>query len=163
VRFAQTYIRPLTPAPVGNSGAGCLSPQAAGEVYTAWAEKDCALASEKQARDCQGGIEVVGKMGFRGEVCFDLNGYYGGRPDALAAARGRAAAVEFIEDIVLDFRRTTGTGCLAEAPLAGRKWRQTLESFGLCENWTVELSLSPNGTSPEGTKENQTVQLVFRS
>ena len=58
-----------------------FAPQAAHEVYTAWAEKDDGLASEKQQRIFQAGVEVCGKMGIPGvKYALDLNGYYGGRP-----------------------------------------------------------------------------------
>jgi 4-hydroxy-2-oxoglutarate aldolase len=58
-----------------------FAPQACHEVYTAWAEKDAALAEEKQRRIAQAGVEVCGQMGIPGvKYALDLNGYYGGRP-----------------------------------------------------------------------------------
>jgi 4-hydroxy-2-oxoglutarate aldolase len=58
-----------------------FAPQACHEVYTAWAEKDPALAEEKQRRIAQVGIEVCGQMGIPGvKYALDLNAYYGGRP-----------------------------------------------------------------------------------
>jgi 4-hydroxy-2-oxoglutarate aldolase len=58
-----------------------FAPQACHEVYTAWAEKDAALAAEKQERIARAGIEVCGQMGIPGvKYALDLNGYYGGRP-----------------------------------------------------------------------------------
>ena len=47
-----------------------FAPQAACEVYTAWADKDSGLATEKQARIAQAGIEICGeRWGSRGQVC----------------------------------------------------------------------------------------------
>ena len=58
-----------------------FAPQAACEVYTAWAEKDAVLGIDKQQRIAKAGIEVCGKMGIPGvKYALDLNGYYGGRP-----------------------------------------------------------------------------------
>jgi len=50
---------------VGILGLAAFAPQLR-RVYTAWAEKDAPLASEKQARIAKAGIEVVGKMGVPG-------------------------------------------------------------------------------------------------
>ena len=80
-----------------------FAPQACHEVYTAWAEKDAALAVEKQQRIAKAGIEVVGKMGIPGvKYALDLNGYYGGRPRMpLLPLTGDEQRVveELIEDI----------------------------------------------------------------
>jgi 4-hydroxy-2-oxoglutarate aldolase len=58
-----------------------FAPQACHEVYTAWAENDLGLATEKQERIARAGIEVCGQMGIPGvKYALDLNGYFGGRP-----------------------------------------------------------------------------------
>jgi 4-hydroxy-2-oxoglutarate aldolase len=79
---AQTFYPSLEAGATGGVLAlASIAPQACGEVYTAWAEKDPVLAAEKQQRIARAGIEVVGKMGIPGiKYALDLNGYYGGRP-----------------------------------------------------------------------------------
>jgi 4-hydroxy-2-oxoglutarate aldolase len=79
---AQTLYPSLEAGATGGVLAlATFAPQAAGEVYTAWAEKDSGLATEKQARIAQAGIEICGKLGIPGiKYALDLNGYYGGRP-----------------------------------------------------------------------------------
>jgi len=58
-----------------------FAPQAACEVYMAWAEKDGLLAAEKQERIAKAGVTVAGTMGIPGvKYALDLNGYFGGRP-----------------------------------------------------------------------------------
>ena len=79
---AQTlYPSLLAGATGGVLALAAFAPQAAGEVYTAWAEKDDGLAAEKQQRIVQAGVEVCGRMGIPGvKYALDLNGYHGGRP-----------------------------------------------------------------------------------
>lgn len=79
---AQTLYPSLEAGATGGVVAlADFAPQAACEVYTAWAEKDAVLGLEKQERITKAGIEVVGKMGIPGiKYALDLNGYYGGRP-----------------------------------------------------------------------------------
>jgi 4-hydroxy-2-oxoglutarate aldolase len=79
---AQTLYNSLEVGATGGVlGLATFAPQATGEVYTAWAEKDEVLAVEKQQRIARVGIEVVGRMGIPGvKYALDLNGYYGGRP-----------------------------------------------------------------------------------
>lgn len=79
---AQTLYPSLAAGATGGILAlAAFAPQASCEVYTAWAEKDDALAAEKQQRIAQAGVEVCGKMGIPGvKYALDLNGYYGGRP-----------------------------------------------------------------------------------
>jgi 4-hydroxy-2-oxoglutarate aldolase len=79
---AQTLYHSLEVGATGGVlGLATFAPQATGEVYTAWADKDEALATEKQQRIARVGIEVVGRMGIPGvKYALDLNGYYGGRP-----------------------------------------------------------------------------------
>lgn len=56
-----------------------FAPQAVHEVYTAWKDKDAALAEEKQRRIYQAGQEICGVMGIPGiKYSMDLNGYFGG-------------------------------------------------------------------------------------
>jgi dihydrodipicolinate synthase/N-acetylneuraminate lyase len=79
---AQTLYPSLEAGATGGVLAlASFAPQACCEVYTAWAEKDPVLATEKQQRIAQAGIEIAGKMGIPGvKYALDLNGYYGGRP-----------------------------------------------------------------------------------
>jgi 4-hydroxy-2-oxoglutarate aldolase len=76
----------LYPSLEGGATGGVLAlatfaPQACCEIYTAWAEKDATLATEKQQRVAPAGIEIAGKMGIPGvKYALDVNGYYGGRP-----------------------------------------------------------------------------------
>jgi len=69
----------------GASGAvlalAAFAPQACHEVYTAWKDKDPALALEKQERILRASTRVCGEMGIAGiKFGCDLNGYYGGAP-----------------------------------------------------------------------------------
>jgi 4-hydroxy-2-oxoglutarate aldolase len=60
--------------------AAC-APQACIEAYTAWKEKDEALAEEKQHRLAGASTRVSGELGIAGiKYACDLNGYYGGKP-----------------------------------------------------------------------------------
>jgi 4-hydroxy-2-oxoglutarate aldolase len=79
---AQTLYHSLEVGATGGVLAmATFAPQAASEVYMAWADRDAELATEKQHRIAQVGIEVVGRMGIPGiKYALDLNGYYGGRP-----------------------------------------------------------------------------------
>jgi len=79
---AQTLYPSLEAGATGGVLAlATFAPQACCEVYTAWAEKDPALAAEKQERIVKAGIEIAGKMGIPGvKYALDVNGYYGGRP-----------------------------------------------------------------------------------
>jgi 4-hydroxy-2-oxoglutarate aldolase len=79
---AQTLYPSLEAGATGGVLAlATFAPQACGEVYTAWAEKDAALAGEKQQRIVRAGVEVCGQLGIPGvKHALDLNGYYGGRP-----------------------------------------------------------------------------------
>jgi dihydrodipicolinate synthase/N-acetylneuraminate lyase len=79
---AQTLYLSLEAGATGGVLAlASFAPQACCEVYTAWAEKDSALAAEKQERIAKAGIEIAGKMGIPGvKYALDVNGYYGGRP-----------------------------------------------------------------------------------
>ena len=59
----------------------CCAPQACIEAYTAWKEKDEALAEEKQQRLVGASNRVSGELGIAGlKYACDLNGYYGGKP-----------------------------------------------------------------------------------
>lgn len=59
----------------------CCAPQACIEAYTAWKEKDAALAAEKQQRLIAASQRVSGELGIAGlKYACDLNGYYGGKP-----------------------------------------------------------------------------------
>jgi 4-hydroxy-2-oxoglutarate aldolase len=69
----------------GASGAvlamAAFSPQACHEIYTAWKDKDPALALEKQDRILRASTRVSGELGIAGiKYACDLNGYYGGPP-----------------------------------------------------------------------------------
>ena len=79
---AQTLYPSLEAGATGGVLAlAAFAPQACHEVYTAWKEKDAALAEEKQQRIVPAGVEVCGKLGIPGvKYAMDLNGYYGGRP-----------------------------------------------------------------------------------
>jgi 4-hydroxy-2-oxoglutarate aldolase len=79
---AQTLYSSLEAGATGGVLAlADFAPQACCEIYTAWAEKDAALAAEKQQRIVRAGVEVCGQMGIPGvKYALDLNGYYGGRP-----------------------------------------------------------------------------------
>jgi 4-hydroxy-2-oxoglutarate aldolase len=79
---AQTLYHSLEVGATGGVLAmATFAPQAASEVYMAWADRDAELATEKQHRIAQVGVEVVGRMGIPGvKYALDLNGYYGGRP-----------------------------------------------------------------------------------
>jgi dihydrodipicolinate synthase/N-acetylneuraminate lyase len=79
---AQTLYPSLEAGATGGVLAlASVAPQACGEVYTAWGEKNPDLAEEKQQRIARAGIEIAGKMGIPGiKYALDLNGYYGGRP-----------------------------------------------------------------------------------
>ena len=58
-----------------------FAPQAVHEIYTAWKDKDAALAAEKQQRVDRAGQEVCSGMGIPGiKFAMDLNGYFGGCP-----------------------------------------------------------------------------------
>jgi dihydrodipicolinate synthase/N-acetylneuraminate lyase len=69
----------------GASGAilalAACAPEACYEIYTAWRDKDAALAQEKQQRVLRASARVGGELGIAGikHAC-DLNGYYGGSP-----------------------------------------------------------------------------------
>ena len=61
---AQTLAASLDKGATGGVLAlADFAPQACCEVYMAWAEKDAALASEKQERIVKAGVEVCGKLG----------------------------------------------------------------------------------------------------
>ncbi|MGC2402754.1 MAG: dihydrodipicolinate synthase family protein [Acidobacteriaceae bacterium] len=79
---AQTLYPSLEAGATGGVLAlATFAPQACCEIYTAWAEKDAKLATEKQQRVAPAGIEIAGKMGIPGvKYALDVNGYYGGRP-----------------------------------------------------------------------------------
>lgn len=69
----------------GASGAvlalASCAPQACHEIYTAWKDKDSALAEEKQERILRASARVAGELGIAGiKYACDLNGYYGGSP-----------------------------------------------------------------------------------
>ncbi len=60
---------------------GACVPQSCIEVYTAWKERDAALAEEKQERLAKASRRVAGGLGIAGiKYACELNGYYGGRP-----------------------------------------------------------------------------------
>ena len=75
----------LSALDAGASGAvlafAACAPQACQEVYTAWKEKDPAVAQEKQQRLITAARVTAGKYSIAGvkHAC-DLNGYYGGVP-----------------------------------------------------------------------------------
>ncbi len=79
---AQTLYPSLEAGATGGVLAlAAFAPQASCEVYAGWAEKNPALAAEKQQRIVKAGVEVCGQMGIPGvKHALDLNGYYGGRP-----------------------------------------------------------------------------------
>ncbi len=79
---AQTLYPSLEAGATGGVLAlATFAPQASCEVYAGWAEKNPALAAEKQERIVKAGVEVCGVMGIPGvKYALDLNGYYGGRP-----------------------------------------------------------------------------------
>jgi 4-hydroxy-2-oxoglutarate aldolase len=61
-------------------GLAAFAPQACHEIYTAWREKDPALAQEKQERVRRASVRI-GELGIPGiKYGCDLNGYYGGPP-----------------------------------------------------------------------------------
>jgi 4-hydroxy-2-oxoglutarate aldolase len=102
---AQTLYPSLEAGATGGVLAlASFAPQACGEVYTAWAEKDSNLASEKQQRIVRAGVEVCGQMGIPGvKYALDLNGYYGGRPRMpLLPLTGDEQRV--VEDLLHDIR-----------------------------------------------------------
>jgi dihydrodipicolinate synthase/N-acetylneuraminate lyase len=76
-------------------GFAACAPQACQEIYTAWKERDQALAAEKQARTAKASDIVASQYGIAGiKYACDFNGYYGGKPrspllplDATAKAR----------------------------------------------------------------------------
>jgi 4-hydroxy-2-oxoglutarate aldolase len=60
---------------------GACVPQSCIEVYTAWKDRDAALAEEKQDRLAKAARRVAGGLGIAGiKYACELNGYYGGRP-----------------------------------------------------------------------------------
>jgi 4-hydroxy-2-oxoglutarate aldolase len=60
---------------------GACAPQSCIEVYTAWKDRDAALAEEKQERLAKASRRVAGGLGIAGiKYACELNGYYGGRP-----------------------------------------------------------------------------------
>jgi 4-hydroxy-2-oxoglutarate aldolase len=60
---------------------GACAPQSCLEVYTAWKDRDTALAEEKQERLAKAARRVAGGLGIAGiKYACELNGYYGGRP-----------------------------------------------------------------------------------
>jgi dihydrodipicolinate synthase/N-acetylneuraminate lyase len=60
--------------------ANC-APQACQEVYTAWKERDQALAEEKQHRIAEASNVIGSTLGIPGiKYACDFNGYYGGKP-----------------------------------------------------------------------------------
>jgi 4-hydroxy-2-oxoglutarate aldolase len=68
---------------VGAVGAilafACAAPTACFEIYTAWKERNDAVAKEKQQRIAEAAQVVVGGMSIPGvKYAMDLNGYYGG-------------------------------------------------------------------------------------
>jgi dihydrodipicolinate synthase/N-acetylneuraminate lyase len=79
---AQTLYPSLEAGATGGVLAlATFAPQASCEVYAGFAEKNPALAAEKQQRIVKAGVEVCGQMGIPGvKYALDLNGYYGGRP-----------------------------------------------------------------------------------
>jgi 4-hydroxy-2-oxoglutarate aldolase len=102
---AQTLYPSLDAGATGGVLAlATFAPQAACEIYTAWAEKDPVLAAEKQQRIAQAGIEVCGKMGIPGvKYALDLNGYYGGRP-RLPLLPLNGEEQRFVESVLEDIR-----------------------------------------------------------
>lgn len=59
--------------------AAC-APQACQEIYTAWKERDDALAAEKQARIVQPSNFIASQLGITGiKYACDFNGYFGGK------------------------------------------------------------------------------------
>lgn len=60
---------------------GACVPQSCIEVYTAWKDRDAALADEKQERLAKASRRVASGLGIAGiKYACELNGYYGGRP-----------------------------------------------------------------------------------
>ena len=57
----------------------CCAPTACFEIYTAWKERNDAVAQEKQQRIVEAATKVVAEMSIPGvKYAMDLNGYYGG-------------------------------------------------------------------------------------
>ena len=57
----------------------CCAPTACFEIYTAWKERNDAVAQEKQQRIVEAATKVVAEMSIPGvKHAMDLNGYYGG-------------------------------------------------------------------------------------
>ncbi len=97
---AQTLLASLDAGATGGVLAmAAFAPQACGEIYMAWKDRDAPLAEEKQRRILEAANVVCGEMGVPGvKYACDLNGYYGGLPRLpLLPLRGlekeRAAAV----------------------------------------------------------------------
>jgi 4-hydroxy-2-oxoglutarate aldolase len=81
-----------------------FAPQACCEVYTAWAEKDSGLASEKQQRIVPAGVEIAGKMGIPGiKYALDVNGYFGGRP-RMPLLPLTADEQRLVDELLIDIR-----------------------------------------------------------
>ena len=80
-----------------------FAPQAVHEIYTAWKDKDAALAAEKQQRVDRAAQEICSGMGIPGiKYSMDLNGYYGGYPRMPLlplTADQRMKAEELLRDI----------------------------------------------------------------
>ncbi len=101
---AQTLYSCLESGATGAIVAMAIfAPQACHEIYTAWKDKDAALAAEKQQRVHRAGQEICSGLGIPGmKYAMDLNGYYGGWPRLPLlplTAEDRAKVEELLRDI----------------------------------------------------------------
>jgi dihydrodipicolinate synthase/N-acetylneuraminate lyase len=93
---------------VGAVGAilafACCAPTACFEIYTAWKERNEAVAREKQQRIAEAATKVVGEMSIPGvKYAMDLNGYFGG-PVRLPLLPLDAAQKKEVERLTADIK-----------------------------------------------------------
>ncbi|HEX3940058.1 MAG TPA: dihydrodipicolinate synthase family protein [Acidobacteriaceae bacterium] len=102
---AQSLYDALEAGATGSvSATAAFAPQAVHEIFTAWKDKDCALARDKERRVATAENEICKVMGVPGVKCaLDWNGYFGGRPrmpllPLTASRQGR------VEELLADLR-----------------------------------------------------------
>lgn len=101
---AQTFHAALEAGATGGVIAlSTFAPQAVHEIYTAWKDRDAALAQEKQRRVAGAEGEVCRGMGIPGiKYALDWNGYFGGRarlPLLPLTADRQSRVEELLEDL----------------------------------------------------------------
>jgi 4-hydroxy-2-oxoglutarate aldolase len=102
---AQTLYASLEAGATGGILAfATFAPQACGEIYSAWAEKDADLAMEKQQRIVPAGTEIGSRMGIPGvKYALDVNGYFGGRP-RMPLLPLNADEQRVVDELLMDIR-----------------------------------------------------------